>query len=239
MMDKDVLGLIESVDIVLIGIGEAFERKDSELETEAYKILQKEEPLLAGFERLKYWKEHPDTKVIDAYNRLFELVKDKDYFVVTTCMDDRIYASDFPEEKITAPCGTWRYLQCSENCTEELLPVSDRMIQAKQKVFCPYCESKAVFNQVTVEKYNENGYMAGWVAYRNWLQRTINRKVCVLELGVGMKYPTIIRWPFEKIAFCNQKASFVRVHKTLFQLSEELHGKGNSIEADPIEFLLN
>ena len=177
---------------------------------------------------------------IDKSNIVEKLgLKEKDYFVVTTCMDDRIYASNFPEDKITAPCGTWRYLQCREICTDELLPVSDEMIHAKQPVFCPYCHSKAVFNQVTAEKYNENGYMASWVAYRNWLQRTINRNVCVIELGVGMRYPTIIRWPFEKIAYCNQKASFVRVHKTLFQLSEELHGKGNSIEADPIDFLLN
>ncbi len=237
-MMKEIYDLIESADIVLIGIGEAFERRDSELENESYKSFQKEEPLLAGFERLQYWKTHPDTKVIDAYNCLYEAVKNKDYFVVTTCMDDRIYSSHFSEEKITAPCGTWRYLQCSNGCTEELLPVTDEMILAEQPIFCPHCKQKAVFNQVTYEPYNESGYMAQWAAYRNWLQRTINRNICVLELGVGMKYPTIIRWPFEKIAFCNQKASFVRVHKTLFQLSEELHGKGKSIEADPIEILL-
>lgn len=237
-MNNDVLNLINDADIVLIGIGEAFERKDFSRNTPDYELLLKENPLQAGYEKLRYWKEHPETKVIQAYNRLYKLVKDKDYFVVTTCMDDRIYESDFDKEKITAPCGTWRFLQCSDNCTDELLPVTDDMIVKGQEVICPHCHAKAVFNQVTAEKYNESGYMPGWVLYRNWLQKTINKKVCILELGVGMKYPTIIRWPFEKIAFCNQKSTFVRVHRTLFQLSEELHGKGNSIEADPIEFLL-
>ena len=71
----------------------------------------------------------------------------------------------------------------------------------------------------------------------NVVQRTINKKICIIELGVGMKYPTIIRWPFEKIAFCNNKASFVRIHSYLYQLSEELNGKGISVEADPIKFL--
>ena len=238
-MNEKIRELFSDADIVLIGIGEAFERKDIELETEAFQMLQKEEPLLAGFEKLQYWRTHPDDRVVRAYNQLYELVKDKDFFVVTTCTDDRIYESNFPEEKITAPCGTWRYLQCSDVCTEELLPVSEKMLHEKKQIVCPKCGKPVVFNQVTCEKYNEAGYMAQWVAYRNWLQRTINRKVCILELGVGMKYPTIIRWPFEKIAFCNQKASFVRVHRTLYQLSEELHGKGNSIEADPIEFLLS
>lgn len=237
-MDKEIRDLLCEADIVLIGIGESFERRDVELETEKFKSFQKEEPLLAGFERLTYWKEHPDNKVVEAYNCLYELVKEKDYFVVTTCTDDRIYDSDFPKERITAPCGTWQYLQCSDCCTEELLPVSEQMVLEKKNIFCPHCGKKAVFNQVTCGKYNESGYMAQWVEYRNWLQKTINKKVCILELGAGMKYPTIIRWPFEKIAFCNQKASFIRVHKSLFQLSEELHGQGNSIEADPIDFLL-
>lgn len=238
-MNNDILNLINDADIVLIGIGEVFERKDGNRNTPDYERLVKENPLQAGYEKLRYWKEHPDTKVIQAYNCLYELVKNKDYFVVTTCMDDRIYESDFDKERITAPCGTWRFLQCSDNCTDELLPVTDAMIESGREVVCPHCHAKAVFNQVTAEKYNESGYMPGWVSYRNWLQKTINKKVCILELGVGMKYPTIIRWPFEKIAFCNQKSTFVRVHKTLFQLSEELHGKGNSIEADPIEFLLD
>jgi len=236
-MNQDVLSLIADADKVLIGIGELFERKDSALNTDEFKQFEKENPLLAGFERLQYRKNNPDNKVIDAYNRLYELVKDKDYFVVTTCMDDRIYDSKFSEDKITAPCGTWRYLQCSENCTEELLPVTETMYEEKKEIYCPNCGSIVSFNQVSCSKYNESGYMASWVAYRNWLQRTINKKICIIELGVGMKYPTIIRWPFEKIAFCNNKASFVRIHSYLYQLSEELNGKGISVEADPIKFL--
>lgn len=238
-MNQDVLALLADADKVLIGIGEAFERKDSELETEAFKFLEKENPLIAGFERLQYRKEHPDNEVIQAYDALYELVKDKDFFVVTTCVDDRIYESKFPEERITAPCGTWRYLQCSECCTEELLPVTDAMIEAKERVYCPHCGKIAAFNQVSCEKYNEQGYMAGWVDYRNWLQKTINKKLCIIELGVGMKYPTLVRWPFEKIAFCNNKAEFIRVHRYLYQMTEELKGKGMSVEADPIKFLLN
>lgn len=237
-MNQEILSLLADADKVLIGIGESFERRDVELENEEFKFLQKEDPLLAGFERLQYRKLHPDDEAVHAYNCLYDLIKEKDYFVVTTCMDDRIYESKFPEEKIAAPCGTWRYLQCSDCCTEELLPVSEKMIEEKAVIYCPHCGKKVSFNQVTCDKYNEAGYMAQWVVYRNWLQRIINQKLCIIELGVGLKYPTIIRWPFEKIAFCNNKASFVRVHNLLYQLTEELKGKGISIEADPIKFLL-
>jgi len=236
-MNQQVLDLLADADKVLIGIGESFERKDEELNTEAFRMLEKENPLLAGWERLEYWRNNPKADATEAYNRLFELVEKKDYYVVTTCTDDRIYDSCFPEDRIAAPCGTWKYLQCTDLCNEDLLAVSDEMIAKKEMIYCPHCKKRVSFNQVSCEKYNEKGYLAQWAAYRNWLQRTINQKLCIIELGVGMKYPTIIRWPFEKIAYCNNKASFVRVHDFLYQMTEELGQKGIGIEANPIEFL--
>ena len=237
-MNQEVLALLADADKVLIGIGEAFERKDERFRTEAFCMYEKENPLLAGFERLEYWNSNPSNEVIEAYDRLFDMVGEKDYFVVTTCMDDRIYESRFSDDRITAPCGTWKYLQCSDLCTEDLLPVTEEMIYKKEMIYCPHCKKRVSFNQVTCDKYNEKGYLAGWTAYRNWLQKTINKKLCIIELGVGMKYPTIIRWPFEKIAYCNNKASFVRVHDYLYQMTEELGKKGISIQANPIDFLL-
>lgn len=236
-MNQEVRDLLADADKVLIGIGESFERIDEQFNTEAFRMLEKENPLLAGFERLEYWKNNPKDDVIEAYNCLFELVKQKDYYVVTTCMDDRIYESHFPEERIAAPCGTWKYLQCSDLCTEDLLGVTQEMVDKKEMIYCPHCKKRVSFNQVTCDKYNEKGYLAGWAAYRNWLQQTINKKMCIIELGVGMKYPTVIRWPFEKIAYCNNKASFVRVHDFLYQMTEELGQKGIGIKANPIDFL--
>ena len=73
-MNQEVMALLADADKVLIGIGESFERKDVQLSTEAFCMLEKENPLLAGFERLEYWKNNPKTDAIEAYNRLFDLV---------------------------------------------------------------------------------------------------------------------------------------------------------------------
>lgn len=77
----------------------------------------------------------------------------------------------------------------------------------------------------------------GWETYMKWLQGTLNRKLLVLELGVGLKHPNVIRFPFEKIVYFNQKADFLRVHAKLFQLPAELGGRGNSVEEDPLALL--
>ena len=81
--------------------------------------------------------------------------------------------------------------------------------------------------------------MVQWEKYMKWLQGTVNRKLCVLELGVGMLYPTVIRWPFEKVVYFNQKSNIFRIHSKLYQLTEEIKDRGYKIEKKPMDFLIN
>ena len=76
-----------------------------------------------------------------------------------------------------------------------------------------------------------------WDKYTKWLQGTLNRNVLILELGVGLKYPGVIRFPFEKAAYFNKKADFIRVHGRLYQMTEELGDKGISIARNAVAFL--
>ena len=94
-----------------------------------------------------------------------------------------------------------------------------------------------VLNNIFAEGYNENGYLEQWKVYTKWLQGTVNHRLLVLELGVGMRFPTVVRWPFEKVAFFNNKAAFVRVNEKLYQLSEELAIKGCGIAQNAIAWL--
>ena len=84
----------------------------------------------------------------------------------------------------------------------------------------------------------EEGYQKQWEKYTKWLQGTLNKKLCILELGVELNLPSIIRWPFEKVAFYNQKASFFRVNESLYQMTENLSDKGVSIAKNAVDFLL-
>lgn len=122
-----------------------------------------------------------------AYKALYELIKDKDYYIVSLCKDGIIEKSSLATDRTVTP------------------------------------------NDENDEK---------WEAYNQWLSRTLNRNLCLLELGVGLKYPTIIRWPFEKIAFFNKKAVMYRIHKSLYQTTEELGDKCIGIQGDAIEFML-
>ena len=52
-----------------------------------------------------------------------------------------------------------------------------------------------------------------------------------------MNLPNVIRWPFEKVAFYNQKASFFRINESLYQIAEDMGDKGIGIEENACDFL--
>ena len=75
-----------------------------------------------------------------------------------------------------------------------------------------------------------------WERYLHWLSFTLNQKLCILELGVGFGTPTVIRWPFEKTAFFNQKAHMYRVNQTFYQITEQIRERAEAVEANSVEF---
>ena len=77
-----------------------------------------------------------------------------------------------------------------------------------------------------------------WNDYMKWLSFTLNRHLLVLELGVGFANPMIIRFPFEKTVFFNQKSKMYRVHPTLPQVTAEIGDRGTAIAANPLEMFM-
>jgi hypothetical protein len=102
---------------------------------------------------------------------------------------------------------------------------------------CSQCGGEMILNNICAEHYNESGYLEKWQLYTKWLQGTLNRKLLILELGVGLNYPSVIRWPFEKVAFFNKKAKMYRVNEKLPQMAEELAQKGMSIEQNAVDWV--
>ncbi|MCR4650890.1 MAG: hypothetical protein K5662_03955 [Lachnospiraceae bacterium] len=85
----------------------------------------------------------------------------------------------------------------------------------------------------------EGEEMKNFDEYNEWIARTLNRELVILELGVGLKFPFTIRFPFEKIAFFNKKAVMFRVHDSLYQSTEEIKEKCIPVKADPVAFVVN
>lgn len=242
MKNENIALLIDKVkeaELVLVGIGEecAISSEDwlEMPEYQQYIAQNDEEDLVLSFFKRELLEKRNEQieKKLELYSNLAALLKGKNYFVVSLCTDGLIRKCGLDEKRIVEPCGNYRYLQCSKKCTTDLYE-PEKMLRV-----CPNCGETLTFNQISANgaQYVEEGYLEQWKLYTKWLQGTVNRKVCMIELGVGMQFPSVIRFPFEKVAYFNQKASFFRVHSRLYQVTEEIKEKSYSIQATWEEFL--
>ncbi|MCM1089080.1 MAG: hypothetical protein NC419_13070 [Muribaculaceae bacterium] len=245
-------------EMVLIGIGEAFQynwdilQQDTRFQEIEKDIDEKEAAeyrWVIPFLQKMMLEQRPDEYLLGAYRNLKELVDGCNYFIISTTTDDYVYQCGLKEERIVTPCGGFRQMQCDNNCKGQLMEVDWRMYQKVWSYFrkeeelemleepiCEYCGQKKRFNQIGTTKYAEEGYLPQWERYTKWLQGTVNKKLCVIELGVGMQLPSIIRWPFERIVQYNQKSFLYRIHPSLYQLEAKIADRALGIKENPVKF---
>lgn len=82
-------------------------------------------PFKTEEERWAYWAKHIyfsyyERKHTDLYKNLYELVKDKNYFVITTNTDGQFINNGFDKEKVFEVQGSYSKLQCSIPCHNKL-----------------------------------------------------------------------------------------------------------------------
>lgn len=240
--------------MILIGIGEEFEERSflkaqPEYENGVEYLEQMERldllPLLAdGIIKSR------GGRAVQALQKLYQIVAGKNYFLVSTCQTDILSQAGFPSDRVVTPCGTLGKKQCVCGCEQSLTEVGEAeraelyyVIQNRRSNLdtlgtCPICHREMAINNIYLEKYLERGYLEDWGRYTKWLQGTLNHSLCILELGVNLDYPSVIRFPFEKMGYYNQKASFIRVNERLHYLTRELHERGTSMAKNAIDWLL-
>ncbi len=243
---------LDEVDIVVVGIGEEFTFSKKEyLNTKVGKRYFKDtgDENLPDIIRALAMRELDCKPYIKAYNKLAELLNGKTYFVNTLNTDDIIFQSDIKKDRITAPCGSLMRMQCDEGCdnsifsAEPLLEMvyqcwfEDGMLWQKAKPECEKCGKEIVPNTIHASCYLEQGYIDTWLEYKSWIQKILDKRICVLELGVGFAYPEVIRWPLEKMVNLSDKAFLIRVNEKFPQLTSEIHDKGMSVNGNSFKIL--
>lgn len=89
--------------------------------------------------------------------------------------------------------------------------------------------------QITSEKKEE--VEKQWDLYNKWLSATLNKKLMLIELGEGFLIPNLIRWPFEKVTFINQKSVLYRINGQLPQFPENISERAAAVSESSYDFL--
>lgn len=177
------------------------------------------------------------------YNQQFELVKNKDYFVITTNVDHCFQKAGFDKKRLFYTQGDYGLFQCSEPCCNETFDNEKIVRQMVERTFqlripteliprCPHCEKPLTMNLRSDSKFVED---AGWhAAQKRYVQFLKPRKgtILFLELGVGYNTPAIIKYPFWKMTESNPNAIYACINFSEDPVPKEIQDRSICIRGD-------
>ena len=178
------------------------------------------------------------------YDQLLELVRDQDYFVLTTNVDHQFQLAGFDKKRLFYTQGDYGLWQCSKPSHQETYDNEKtvRRMVAEQRDMkipteliprCPKCGRPQTPNLRCDGTFVED---AGWhraaARYEDFLRRHRRGRVVYLELGVGANTPVIIKFPFWKYTHENPDAIYACVNLGEAAAPREIAGRSICIDAD-------
>ncbi len=193
-------------------------------------------------EKWAFWAKHMYLNDIGIgatklYKDVLNLVKDKKYFVITTNVDDQFYKAGFDKEKVFAMQGSLKYIQCSKACHNKLYDATDLVKEMINKTkdckiptelvpVCPVCGEKMEVNvRIDANFVQDENWYKQDKRYGEFLDKSQDKNLLLLEIGVGFNTPGIIRFPFEQMVYNNVNTHLVRINKDYAFASKEIEDK--------------
>ena len=158
------------------------------------------------------------------YGEILELVKDKDYFVITTNVDHCFQKAGFDKKRLFYTQGDYGLFQCSEPCCQETFENEEIVRQMTERQenmrvpsellpVCPHCGKPVTMNLRSDYRFVEDeGWHSAAERYENFLRTRTNLQLLFLELGVGYNTPGIIKYPFWQMTARNPKATYACIN---------------------------
>lgn len=218
-----------------------------------------------------WWSRHSYVnRYMDApkpvYQDLLALVRDKDYFVLTTNVDHQFQRAGFVKKNLFYTQGDYGLWQCSQPCHANTYDNADtirQMMEAQGYVIgtdgaltlpkgvtpkmevpsalvphCPVCGRPMTMNLRCDDSFVEDdGWHKAAECYAAFLRRHEGLHVLFLELGVGENTPGIIKYPFWRMTAENPKAVYACVNNGAAYAPREIAGRSICIDGDIGEVL--
>ena len=178
------------------------------------------------------------------YSDLLKLVKEKDYFVITTNVDHCFQKAGFDKARLFYTQGDYGLFQCTGPCCNETFDNEDmirKMVAGQkdgrvpQELFpkCPNCGRPLTLNLRSDDSFIEDyGWVEASERYENYLREHAGKKLLFLELGVGYNTPGIIKYPFWRMTMNNENATYACVNYGEAITLEEIALRSICIDGD-------
>ncbi len=225
----------------------------------------KQEIFWAYWARYIYINRYMDTPK-DTYQKLHEIVKDKDYFVITTNVDHCFQKAGFDKKRLFYTQGDYGLFQSVNPDIRQTFDNEEWIMKAMEAqgfvknadgIFevpedeaikmeiptdlipkCPVDGSPVTTNLRADDKFVEDdGWHKASAAYSDFLRRHEPLHVLYLELGVGSNTPVIIKYPFWQMTASNPKAVYACLNYGEAYCPMDIENQSICIDGDIDEIL--
>ena len=174
----------------------------------------------------------------DTYQQLLNLVREKDYFVLTTNVDHCFQKAGFDKDRLFYTQGDYGLFQCSKPCHQKTY---DNVNTIRQMVLsqgftidengnlcppkqgtpalevpgeliahCPVCGRPMGLNLRSDDTFVEDeDWHRAAERYSAFVDRHAEGRIIYLEIGVGYNTPGIIKYPFWRLTWQNDHAEYI------------------------------
>ena len=177
------------------------------------------------------------------YKNLFSLLRDKEYFVLTTNVDHCFQRTGFGKERLFYTQGDYGLFQCRVPCHDKTYDNEAVVLKMRKEEKnmtipsalvprCPVCGEPMTMNLRCDATFVED---AGWHAacrrYEKFIEKYREKKILFLELGVGSNTPGIIKYPFWRLTAENKRAFYACVNLENAYAPAEIAGRSLCLRA--------
>ena len=178
------------------------------------------------------------------YEMLLRLVRDKDYFVLTTNVDHCFQRAGFDKKRLFYTQGDYGLWQCSVPCHDKTYDNEEtvrKMMETQSHMRvptdlvprCPVCGKPMGMNLRADDTFVEDeGWHAAAERYTAFVRSHSRQKILFLELGVGYNTPGIIKLPFWQMTAANPNAVYACVNLGDDAVPPEIAERAICIDAD-------
>lgn len=178
------------------------------------------------------------------YKHLLNIIKNKNYFVITTNVNHQFQLSGFDKERLFYTQGDYGLFQCSKAChnktydnkeiVEEMIKqTNNNLIPTKLVPKCPVCGSLMETN-LRKDNYfvEDEDWHKALDRYEKFLKENKEKKILFLEIGVGWNTPGIIKFPFMQMTYRFKNAFYISINNDPSDIPNEIKDKAIHIKED-------
>ena len=195
------------------------------------------------------------------YQELNDLVKDKDYFVLTTNVDHCFQKAGFDRQRLFYTQGDYGLFQCSVPCHDSTYDNEEAVrqmvlaqgyeidgegrlflpdgVKAKMEIpseivpLCPRCGKPMSMNLRADDTFvQDQGWYMAAKRYQDFVRCHAGMHILYLELGVGANTPVIIKYPFWQMTARNPKAVYVCINYGEALCPQEIESRSLCMDRD-------